>query len=164
MFTPSNTNTDLVYNVVEQTLTGKIDDTTINARAVSGGRAGSKKKGVVIMFLANNPYSTGVKKTRKNPGGTIPMRRFVLKTHESRKNWIRLNPMEGEDLGGRAGFAIHGRGQWGSDGCIVPMDFHNVLTIYALVKAREDAGRPAPTLAVIAVGDLDQFDALNRTA
>ena len=57
------TGTDLVYNIVEELLTGSIDGVSITAQAVSGGRAGSKMKGVVNPLLANNPYATGVKKT-----------------------------------------------------------------------------------------------------
>ncbi len=52
-------NTDLVYNIVEQTITGSIDGVSVVAQAVSGGRAGSKLKGVVNPLLANNPYATG---------------------------------------------------------------------------------------------------------
>jgi hypothetical protein len=159
-----NTGTDLVFNIVEQTLTGKIGETTISAHAVSGGRAGSKKKSVVNYFLANNPYSTGVKKKGDRPGGAIPLRKFELKTHESKENWIRLLPLKGENLRGRSGFAIHGRGQRGSDGCIVPTDFHNVKLIYSLVMAREQAGERAPTLAVVAIGDLSRFDDLAQIA
>jgi hypothetical protein len=44
---PEHNGTDLVFNTVEQTLTGKIGETAISAHAVSGGRAGSKKKDVV---------------------------------------------------------------------------------------------------------------------
>jgi hypothetical protein len=159
-----NTGTDLVFNIVEQTLTGKIGETTISAHAVSGGRAGSKNKGVVNYLLANNPYSTSVKKTDHRPGGSIPLKKFELRAHESKENWIRLLPLKGEDLGGRSGFAIHGRGQRGSDGCIVPTDFHNVRLIYSLVMALEQAGERAPTLAVVAIGDLSRFDDLARTA
>ena len=159
-----NTDTDLIFNMAEQTLTGKIGDTYISARAVSGGRAGSKKKGAVNPLMANNPFSAGIKKTKNNPGGAIPLRKFSLKTHESRKNWIRLLPLAGEDLAGRDGFAIHGRGQRGSDGCIVPTDFHVVLLIHKLVKACEEAGKPAPTLAAVAIGDIDRFEKLMHTA
>ena len=111
---------DLTYNVVEMTLAGSIDGRQFNATAYSGGRAGSKQANVVHPMLANNPFSTGVKLTKDNPGGTLPLGTYELKTHESRKNWIRLNPTAGTSMKGRAGFAIHGRGQRGSDGCIVP--------------------------------------------
>lgn len=156
--------TDLVFNMVEQTLTGKIGDTHVSARAVSGGRAGSKKKGAVNPLMANNPFSTGIKKTKDQPGGAIPLRKFSLRTHESRKNWIRLLPLAGENLGARDGFAIHGRGQRGSDGCIVPTDFHVVLLLHRLVKDLEQAGKPAPTLAVVAIGDLARYENLMNTA
>ena len=156
--------TDLVYNVVEQLLTGEIDGKRINAHSVSGGRAGSKRAGVVNGFLANNPFATGVKKSAANPGGTIPLASFELRVHESRANWIRLVPLRGQNLHGRDGFAIHGRGQRGSDGCIVPSDFHNVLLLHSLVKGREDAGRAAPTLQVVAIGELSRFENLMRAA
>ncbi|MGD9509176.1 MAG: hypothetical protein AB7I59_16070 [Geminicoccaceae bacterium] len=156
--------TDLIYNVVEELLTGEIDGKRINAHSVSGGRAGSKQAGAVNLFLANNPFSTAVRKTASNPGGAIPLARFLLQTHETRPNWIRLVPMANENLHGRSGFAIHGRGQRGSDGCIVPSDFHNVLLIHSLVRQREATGRPAPTLQVVAIGELSRFENLMRTA
>lgn len=145
---------DLTYNILEHSLTGAIDGTRINAKAVSGGRAGSKTDGAVNPLLANNPYLTGVKLSGGTPGGTLPQGTYTLRTHEKRKNWIRLVPRSGA-MHGRAGFAIHGRGKRGSDGCIVPWDFHNVLLLYKLTKAREAEGASAPTLEVIAVGDAD---------
>src|SRR3954469_15036364 len=130
------TRTDLLYNIVEETLVGSIDGVSISAQAGSGGRAGSKTAGAVNLFLANNPYATRVKKTGKHPGGPLPMARYELRTHESHANWIRLTPIAVDDplLRGRAGFAIHGRGPWGSDGCIVPTDFTVVRLIHRLVK------------------------------
>ena len=148
--------TDLTFNIVEQSLVGVIDGTTINARAVSGGRAGSKLASAVNPLLANNPYLTSVKLSDATSGGTLPLGDYVLKTHESRENWIRVLPAEGSSTGDRSGFAIHGRGRRGSDGCIVPMDFHNVLTIHRLCRAREAAGSAPPTLAVVAIGDVDE--------
>jgi hypothetical protein len=147
---------DLTFNILEQSLVGEIDGTRINAQAVSGGRAGSKTAGAVNPLLANNPYLTSVKLTDSTAGGTLPLGAYLLKTHESRENWIRLEPAPGTSTGDRAGFAIHGRGKRGSDGCIVPMDFHNVLLIYDLCKAREDDGKTAPTLDVVAIGDADE--------
>jgi hypothetical protein len=156
------TGTDLTYNIVEERLTGVIDGVAITAHAGSGGRAGSKAKDAVNIFLANNPYATGVKKRGDRAGGPLPLARYVLRTHEAKNNWIRLLPIEADKsrLGDRDGFAIHGRGPRGSDGCIVPTDFSVVQLLHSLVKAREDANKPAPTLAVIAVGDLQRFDRL----
>ena len=149
---------DLTYNVVEMTLSGSIDGKSFNATAFSGGRAGSKQAKVVHPILANNPYMSGVKLSKDNPGGSLPMGQYELKTHEKRKNWIRLNPSAGTFMKGRDGFAIHGRGQRGSDGCIVPEAFNDVLSIHALCAAREKAGRPPPTLEVVAIGDLDHIE------
>ena len=160
------TGTDLVYNIVEGLLSGRIDGVVITAGAGSGGRAGSKTRGAVSYFLANNPYMTGVKKSGARPGGPLPMVRYRLRIHESRENWIRLVPFADDSraMKNRDGFAIHGRGKWGSDGCIVPTDFNVVLELHRLVSAREKAGKPAPTLAVVAIGDFSRFDALNATA
>jgi hypothetical protein len=58
---------------------------------------------------------------------------------------------------GRAGFAIHGRGPEGSQGCIVPKDFSVVQTIYRLVKERKDKMKSPISIQVYAVGDLDYF-------
>ena len=153
---------DLSYNLVSKRLRGEIDGIQIDAVAVSGGRAGSKTVGAVAQGIANNPFATAVKKTSAVPGGPLPLTLYRLVTHERKKNWIRLQPVDANVLGDRAGFAIHGRGMRGSDGCIVPMDFSNVLLIYRLVKAREEAQKPAPTLVVQAIGDLTPFERLNR--
>lgn len=150
--------TDLGYNILEQVLSGEIDGVSICAHAVSGGRAGSKTQGAVNEFLANNPYLTSVKKRGKTPGGPLIMGKYSLKTHESRANWLRLIPDAGNDMRGRAGFAIHGRGARGGDGCIVPTDFNVVILLHSLVSEREKTGAPAPTLAVYAIGDFDSHD------
>ncbi len=42
----------------------------------------------------------------------------------------RLVPAPGQNMHGRGGFHIHGRGHHGSDGCIVParpQDFHSLM-------------------------------------
>jgi hypothetical protein len=114
------TATDLAYNIMEELLVGSVDGTSISAHVVSGGRAGSKTAGAVNPFLANNPYATGVKQAGRAPGGPLILGRYRLKTHESKPSWIRLLPFDESAMHGRSGFAIHGRGPRGSDGCIVP--------------------------------------------
>lgn len=162
------TQTDLTYNIVEELLTGAIDGTSISAHGVSGGRAGSKTRGAVSPALANNPFATRVKLTKQNPGGPIVLGMYRLRTHETRASWIRLLPFRENSMGDRAGFAIHGRGKRGSDGCIVPTDFNIVKLIHRLVRKREEAGLPAPTLAVIAMGDIraieKRLERLSHTA
>jgi hypothetical protein len=68
----------------------------------------------------------------------------------------------------RDGFAIHGRGQRGSDGCIVPENFRVVLELLDAAKFRAKKGISPLILEVIAVGDLDYFlnkmDRYARTA
>ena len=153
-----NVGADLGYNILEQVLVGEIDGVSINAQAGSGGRAGSKTAGAVNPFLANNPYLTHVKKRGKGAGGALIMGKYSLKTHESRANWIRLIPFEENNMKGRDGFAIHGRGARGSDGCIVPTEFSLVKLLHKLVLNREQAGKPAPILVVYAIGDSDSYD------
>jgi len=149
---------DLTYNIVDMSLSGNLSGRAFNAVAYSGGRAGSKQEKAVHPILANNPFGTGMKLSDKTPGGSLPLGLYELRTHETRKNWVRLNPVAGTNMRGRAGFAIHGRGDRGSDGCIVPNDFENVLQIYTLLKTREKAGVAAPTLQVIAVGDIESIE------
>lgn len=160
MYEKALSNCDLVFNIAECRLIGKIGEAHISATAVSGGRAGSKTKGVVNYLIANNPFATSVKKQGNRPGGPLPLGKYKLVLHEKKENWIRLVPFAGTNLKGRDGFAIHGRGPWGSDGCIVPSDFHNVQLICKLVKSLKDEGRPPPSLEVIAAGDIDRFSAL----
>jgi hypothetical protein len=163
-----STGTDLTYNIVEQLLEGVVDGHAIHARAVSGGRAGTKTAGAENPFLANNPYLTKVKKAGTTPGGPTIMGKYRLVAHESHSNWIRLVPFSDNAMFGRDGFAIHGRGPRGSDGCIVPTDFAVVQMLYKLVKARQAAHKGAPTLSVVAVGDFDavdkRLDRMSRTA
>lgn len=148
---------DVVFNIAECSLRGKIDDFYISAYAGSGGRAGSKNSGAVNYWIANNPFATGVKLSEKTPGGPLPINRYYLLPHEKHINWIRLVPFNKDAMQGRDGMAIHGRGARGSDGCIVPTDFSVVQKIYKLVLEREQKSKPRVVLDVIAVGDLDRF-------
>ena len=151
---------DLTYNIVESLLTGQVDGVHISARAHSGGRGGSKTSGVQQYFLADNPFATGIKfdeKKEGSVGGTLPMGRYALRLHESRDNWIRLIPAADNNMKARSGFAIHGRGKRGSDGCIVPTDFHVVLKLCKLAEARQQKGQPEIALQVVAIGtDVDK--------
>jgi len=148
---------DLRYNIATGNLTGSLDGVQISAHAGSGGRAGTKTTGALNWWLANNPFATRVKLSEAHPGGPLPMGRYRLVLHESRKNWIRLVPLDPTVMHGRDGFAIHGRGSRGSDGCIVPTDFNVVLTLCTLVEARGKQNRPSAVLSVFAEGqDLDK--------
>ena len=156
---------DLIFNITEGSLTGSLDGEYFNSRACSGGRGGSKEKNAEIYFLKNNPFSATVKgpdDLKKHPkdarvGGTLPLGFYSLHTH-SKKDLIRVNPLPGTGTHGRNAFLIHGRGRRGSDGCIVPADFHLVQRLYAvLLKREKKSAVDAPVLEVVAIGaDVDR--------
>jgi hypothetical protein len=147
---------DLRYNLANGHLSGSIGGRKLSTYAGSGGRAGSKTGGALNWWLANNAFAVRVKKTESNPGGPLPMGKYKLVLHDSRKNWIRLLPLH-QPMHGRDGFAIHGRGPRGSDGCIVPTDFVVVLELCVALAHLAKSGRPAPVLEVYAEGqDLDR--------
>ena len=113
-------------------------------------------------------------------GGPLPQGIYKLSVHEEKDKWIRLTPvhtgnMHGRKSGkshpksvrhelnintnmhGRAGFAIHGAGKRGSDGCIVIPDSSILKQLYSAVETREDSGGIPFVLKVYAEGqDLDK--------
>jgi len=142
---------NLQYNIESRLLTGKLEKLSIREYAGSGGRAGSKKVDENI-FLANNSLAThigGPKNAGTHKFGPIPLGTYSLKIHESRDNWIRLIPKKRNNMHGRAGFAIHGRGKVGSHGCIVPNNFKTILN---MIKVLEGNPEKEYTLKVIAMG------------
>ena len=152
---PSAAKADLTYNIVSERLTGVIDSKRIDVSAGSGGRAGSKVDGAVNWRLQNNPLAThvgGKRSAGTHNFGPIPMGRYTLQPHETRTNWIRLLPDKKNVMHERAGFAIHGQGQTGSHGCIVPSDFNVILQLMAVLKTRAARGASLPTLDVVAIG------------
>jgi hypothetical protein len=150
---------DFTFNITEGSLTGELDGEHYNSRASSGGRGGTKTQGAEQYFLVNNPFSAGVKLRdgdKASVGGTLPLGRYSLRAHQKRDR-IRVEPLPGTASQGRDGLLIHGRGPRGSDGCIVPADFHVVQRLYTALLKREKAGAAAPVLEVIAVGaDVDK--------
>jgi hypothetical protein len=146
---------DLRYNIEDRSLNGKIGDTHISAYAGSGGRAGSKAKDAENWWLANNSLAThvgGAKAKGTHSYGPIPRGLYTLRLHESRKNWIRLVPDASNVMFGRSGFAIHGRGQTGSHGCLVTTDFNVVLLLCKLLVEHEKAKGAPVTLEVVSIG------------
>jgi hypothetical protein len=164
MHTLNHAAAELRYNIASGLLEGVVDGVRIHGQAGSGGRAGSKSEGALNWWLANNPFATRVKLSadHSNIGGPLPMGSYRLNLHESRSNWIRLTPLADTLMHGRDGFAIHGRGKRGSDGCIVPTDFNLVLKLCQLVGRRERAKRPAVVVDVYAEGQ--HLDRQLRTA
>ena len=150
---------ELTYNIASGILSGEVDGSHISAHAGSGGRAGTKSKDGLNWWLANNPLATRVRlpADKSHPGGPIPMGTYRVVLHEARENWLRLLPVDERQMHGRSGMAIHGRGQRGSDGCIVPTDFAVVMRLCKLVRSRKEKGGRDVLLRVVAIGpDLDR--------
>ena len=123
----------LSYFIFEGVLTGVFGRDQIYITAWSGGAGGSKK--LKPTDDANNPYSYGVKEVSdpKNPtrGGPIPPGPYrILPPGRDAHLGLcsRLVP-QFTPLNHRGGFAIHGQGPKGSDGCIVipHKDFHRLM-------------------------------------
>lgn len=152
--------TDLTFNIPTGRLSGAVDGYRVDTLAGSGGRAGSKIPGAENWHLSNNPLAThvgGPNSRGTHAFGPIPIGDYVLRVHETRQNWVRLLPGRGNSMHGRTGFAIHGRGEVGSHGCLVLSDFGVLLQLIQVLKARESRGGAPPTLEVVAVGtDLDR--------
>lgn len=156
----------LTYNIASMRLSGTVGATAVDVIAHSGGRGGTKTPGAAHPILKNNPFLTHVKRDEKKPstiGGPLPQGTYHLVIHEKRKGWIRLIP---DDYTARSialknrdgGFAIHKRGERGSDGCIVPNDSAIVdKLIEELKKSKEPVN-----MKVIAVGDIDYYEKLLR--
>jgi hypothetical protein len=113
-------------------------------RAVSGGRAGSQPDRS-NPHVANNPYFVGqvLNEKKKISGGPLPCGTYQLSPDLHRRSkkpphsiikWIDLVPDAKTIMGSRTGhFAIHGHGERGSDGCIVPVDPKDLNTFYYAV-------------------------------
>ena len=146
---------ELVFNLVETTLRGAIDGHRIDARAGSGGRAGSTTPGAANYYLANNPLAThigGAQAAGTHKYGPIPQGRYTLWPHETSPHKIRLQPTAGTVMHGRDALEIHKAGPIGSHGCIVPSDGHVVDALARLVKKRTENEEMPVLLQVIAVG------------
>lgn len=146
---------ELVFNLVETTLRGTIDGQRIEARAGSGGRAGSTTPGAASYALANNPLAThigGAQSAGTHNYGPIPQGRYTLWPHETNLHKIRLQPSAGTPTNGRDALEIHKPGPIGSHGCIVPSDGHVVDAIARLVRKRTENEEMPVLLQVIAVG------------
>ena len=128
---------DLIYNIEEERLRGTLGTLRIDTHAGSGGRAGSKQVSRNL-FLTNNSYAThiGGRSSRGTHNyGPIPRGFYTLREHESRTNWTRLIADEDNVMFSRDGFAIHGRGNVGSHGCIVPDDFQVIKNMIRALRA-----------------------------
>jgi hypothetical protein len=146
---------DLIYNIADESLRGRLGGVVVNCHAVSGGRAGSKTKDAANPLLANNALATHVH-AGAHVFGPLPQGFYFMDPHKHDAHMVRLEPFPSNHMFGRGGFLIHGRGKIGSHGCIVPSDFGDVLRVCkAVTEANKNGQRPV--LKVIAIGaDIDR--------
>lgn len=124
----------LTYYIFEGVLIGYSGGQNFHIMASSGGGGGSTKHHPDLGGVFH-PYSTGIKTAGKaashKHGGAIPLGKYVI--HKPAKQphlglAAYLEPDRSNSMMSRGGFYIHGRGQHGSDGCIVPLsDFKELM-------------------------------------
>jgi hypothetical protein len=120
----------LMFSIFHGILLGEAGGRSIFIAAVSGGGGGSKstRPGWIDLGVVNNPSETSRKEMNKKSGhrhgGPLPAGWYTIArpeaNHQGKGRWASLLPFPENVMLGRDGMAIHGRGQHGSDGCIVP--------------------------------------------
>lgn len=146
----------LTYNIVEEHLHGHFGGVLINCAAGSGGRAGTRTMDAENWYLKNNALATRVHHGAHHYG-PLPQGYYYMYPHENSKHMVRLGAFPSNIMYGRSGFLIHGRGEIGSHGCIVPYERRNVLSICCSVANYLKFHKSKPVLQVIAVGaDVDK--------
>ena len=139
----------MMYFIADQLLVGDVNGVHFQEAAVSGGRAGRKdfrtQKTLppVDSNLANNVWRTdkaGIADT-KVLGGPIPCGQYTVTASTEKSFWLNLAPdgfIPIIDDGTRGGFAIHGRGKWGSYGCIVVLNGAKLQMLYNAVRSSKE--------------------------
>lgn len=138
----------LEYRIADQVLEGILGGVKIRILAGCGGRAGSTKTNP-LANVAQNPCMTDLKHVKGNKtariGGPLPCGLYKMKATQKQVtpkkgttkfiDWIALEPEKSNLMFGRGGFAIHGRGEIGSQGCIVPYSASEFKKLYDCVKS-----------------------------
>lgn len=132
----------LYYFITFRLLTGSASETSIRMTALSGGRGGSTTPGAADDAVVNNVWETNRKTDHANGihGGPIPIHKYRIhppSNHPRLGLSAQLTPMATDwTLGmfNRDAFFIHGRGQHGSDGCIVPIDREDFRTLMTALR------------------------------
>jgi hypothetical protein len=157
--------THLTYLIKDAYLVGDIGAKHFQFKAVSGGRAGSHPDHSNPR-VANNPYLVGLAfdEAKGIAGGPLPCGKYLLRPDLHRRSkkhpnviikWIDLVPDAKTTMGPRTGgFAIHGHGERGSDGCIVPVHAEDLNSLYYAVLEHTKTKTGDIELSVIA-GQLD---------
>jgi hypothetical protein len=139
---------DATYNIAESHFSSK--SMHVDCLAFSGGRAGAHNRNKVDPRLANNALATHVH-SGVHHFGPLPQGRYSMAPHESHPLKVRLNPLPGTNTFGRGSFEIHGHGDTGSHGCIVPANPSDLHKICAAVKSAHAVGKSL-VLEVVAIG------------
>ncbi len=137
----------LTYSAPSEILSGKIGDATFHMKAYSGGGRGSTHPKQWEHSIQS--YQATTKKHGSRRGGTLPPGHYLChyianhpKFHEC--IWLQRtadalqihSPFSAQPIVHHRGddFFIHGRGEHGSDGCIVPADSHKRLRLNKAIK------------------------------
>jgi hypothetical protein len=142
----------LTYFIADQMLVGDVNGIHFQEAAVSGGRAGrnrAHKDGPtsketlppVAPSLANNVWRTDKKGVEHSTviGGPIPCGEYTVTNNTTNEDFrldlkaVSLIPVVSN--GTRVDLQIHGRGLWGSYGCIVVLDYAKLTLLYNAVKS-----------------------------
>lgn len=140
------------YYLFEGLLVGTTNGKLLMIPALSGG-GGMSKLNITDSSIVNNPYSTHKKQGYRGKenavpekrGGPIPRGRYQINKPEP---WLSSKKAVLTPLGAtstlmtsidRGGFLIHGRGNYGSDGCIVPRDWDDFIQLMKDLEA-DDGG------------------------
>lgn len=120
----------LVYLIASERLYGRVDGQLFDFRAYSGGGRGSVGNRRAEQSAASfDPRTKASGHEFGERGGPIPPGKYLAHPSEANPTLGRASklhswtahlayPTRGYDFPG--GFYIHGRGRYGSDGCIVP--------------------------------------------
>jgi hypothetical protein len=134
----------LYYNVKNEWLHGSIGPHHFSMHAYSGGGRGSVKRDVPEHASESWNVFRAEDRDHKVRGGPIPPGMYICEYHKHERfgecirlrslisalppRQLHLHPVL------RGGFYIHGRGDLGSDGCIVPHDRSRRLNLNAAIK------------------------------
>lgn len=128
---------ELIYNIEDASLFGKVGNKEFKIKAFSGFRGGST---TYKYSQAQDPLLTHIKTNhlKNQHGGPLPVGKYKI---HCPKKWDHLGlasllePYKSNHMLGRGGFFIHGRGHHGSDGCIVPIEqFRELMNALASFK------------------------------
>ena len=138
----------LTYSIAREWLNGTVNSESFSMRAWSGGGRGRVGSGAEHTLES---YDTSRKEAKGILGGPLPYGVYICKyvaNHPKFHECIFLQQtitsiIQTDVLGriyatDRGGFYIHGRGEKGSDGCIVPENLGERVRLNRAIKASRE--------------------------